>query len=234
VTRLSHAVAIARAHPWHVGIAAVVAGLALGPRAPLVVLAAATVLPLLGARASVRVVLVVALLGAGIVAQARLQARETSGLGQRLGHVVDERVVLLEAPRRRTFGIRAATVALDGELVLLRAGREVSWQTARVGTIRAVRGVLEPLSRREGDRRAPGVHAQLRAEAVEGTGTARGGPVGVLDRVRARAVKALQSGVPPSEGALLRGMALGDDAALPEDVRQDFRASALASHGGAA
>jgi hypothetical protein len=29
-------------------------------------------------------------------------------------------------------------------------------------------------------------------------------------------------------------MALGDDAALPEDVRQDFRASALASHGGAA
>jgi competence protein ComEC len=226
-TRLGKGFASARGHPWHVGIAAAVLGLAAGPRAPLVVLGVAAVLPLLAARASTRVALVVALLGAGLVGQARLQARDASALGPRVGHVVDVRVVLLETPRRRSFGARAAAVDLDGERVLVRAGRAVRWPTERVGAILGVRGLLEALGSREGDRRAQGVHAQLRAEAIDATGLARGGALGAVDRIRTRAVRALQSGVPPPQGALLRGMALGDDAALPDDVRDDFRRAGL-------
>ena len=75
--------------------------------------------------------------------------------------------------------------------------------------------------------RARGVHAQLRADALADTGARRGGLAGVVDGVRARAQAVLRTGVPPPEGALLRGMALGDDAALPDRTRDEFRASGL-------
>jgi competence protein ComEC len=217
-----------RARPWHVGLAAVVIGLAAGPRAPLAVVVAALAVPAVAARWAIRVVLVVALLGAAVVGQARLQAFDRTHLGARIGHAVVARVVLLEAPRTRPFGARVATVALFGERVLLRAGRQVGWPTARVGSVLAVRGGLQPLPEHEAWLRARGVHAQLRADTLADTGGVRSGPQGVVDHVRARAELALRSHVPAREGALLRGMVLGDDAALPDDVRDAFRASGLA------
>jgi competence protein ComEC len=221
---LVHAV---RARPWHTGTAAVVAGLIAGPRAPLAVVAIALVAPVLAARMPARVALPVAVLLGALLAQARLDAVDATHLTARIGHAVHARVVLLETPRLRAFGTRVATVRLDGERVLLRAGRLVRWPTQRVGAVLAVRGGLEPLPARESFLRVRGVHAQLRADALAPTGRVRGGPAGVVDGVRARAQTALQAGVPPPVGALLRGMALGDDAALPEDVRDEFRASGL-------
>ena len=50
----------------------------------------------------------------------------------------------------------------------------------------------------------------------------------MLDGVRARSERALTRGVPAPQGALARGMVLGQDAALTEDVREDFRATGLA------
>ena len=216
-----------RARPWHVGMAAFVMGLVAGPRAPLAVLGAALVTPLLGTRALARVLLAVAVLAGGLVAQARLHAVDASHLSGRIGHAVAARVVLLEAPRRQAFGARVASVRFDGERVLLRAARGVRWPTERVGAVIAVRGGLEPLPEHEAFLRARGVHAQLRADMLSATGQVRGGVSGVVDGVRARADAALRSDVPPPVGALLRGMALGDDAALPDDVRDDFRASGL-------
>jgi competence protein ComEC len=141
---------------------------------------------------------------------------------------VRTRVILLETPRQRAYGARVATVRFDGEHVLLRAGRDVRWPTQRVGAVLAVRGGLERLPAQESYLRVHGVHAQIRADALAATGRVRAGPAGVVDGVRVRAQAALQAGVPPSVGALLRGMALGDDAALPDDVRDEFRASGLA------
>ena len=138
-----------------------------------------------------------------------------------------ERVLLLEAPRSRSFGVRVATVRLAGERVVLRAGRGVPWPTERVGAILAVRGGLEPLPASDAWQRARGVHAQLRADALSDTGARRGGLAGLIDGVRARAQAVLRTGVPAPEGALLRGMALGDDAALPDRTRNEFRASGL-------
>ena len=216
-----------RSRPWHVGTAALVVGLLLGPCAPLAVPLAALAAPALGSRAAVRLALAGAVVVGALVAQARLEAIDATRLAPRMGHAVHERVVLLDAPRSRPFGGRAATVRLDGERVLLRAGREVVWPTERVGAILAVRGGLEPLPASDAWQRARGVHGQLRADALSDTGSRRGGLAGLVDGVRARAQAVLRTGVPGPEGALLRGMALGDDAALPDRTRNEFRVSGL-------
>jgi competence protein ComEC len=226
-TRAAAAVAECRARPWHVGTAAVVAGLLAGPRSALAVLLAAAVAPALGSRAPVRIALAGAVLAGALVAQARLEALDATRLTPRIGHAARERVVLLDAPRSRPFGARVATVGLDGERVLLRTGRGVRWPTERVGALLDVRGGLEPLPASDAWQRARGVHAQLRADTLADTGARRGGLAGVVDGVRARAQVALHAGVPAPEGALLRGMALGDDSALPERTRDEFRASGL-------
>jgi competence protein ComEC len=227
VSRAQRLVAELRVRSWHVGTAAVVAGLLAGPRAPLAVLVAACAAPALASRAAVRPALVCAVLAGALVAQARLQALDATHLAPRLGHAVRERVVLLDAPRARPFGARVATVGLDGERVLLRTGRGVRWPTERVGAVLGARGGLEALPASDAWQRARGVHAQLRAHTLTDTGERRGGLAGLVDGVRARAQAVLRTGVPAPQGALLRGMALGDDAALPERARDEFRASGL-------
>ena len=216
-----------RARPWHVGLGAVVVGLLAGPRAPVAVLVAAVLVPVLGSRATVRLALVAALLAAALVGQSRLHAIDATRLGPRIGHAVSSRVTLLETPRRRPFGARVATVRLYGERVLLRAARGVRWPTERVGSVLAAQGGLEALPDHERSLRARGVHAQLRADELVATGLVRGGVAGIVDGLRARAQAALDDGVPWQQAALLRGMALGDDAGLPDQVRDEFRASGL-------
>jgi competence protein ComEC len=220
-------VAEIRARPWHMGLAALSVGLALGPRVPLAVVGAAVVVPLVAPRVAIRVVLVIALLAGAVLGQARLQAIDSTRLGPRIGHAVVGRAVLLEPPRRRPYGARVATVRLLGERVLLRAARQVRWPSERVGSVLFVRGGLERLPDYESWLRGRGVHAQVRADTLGDTGQVRGGPQGAVDEVRERAELALGRGLPSREGALLRGMALGDDAALPDDVRNEFRASGL-------
>src|SRR6185312_5977047 len=162
-----------RARPWHTGTAALVAGLLLGPRAPVAVPLAALAAPALATRAAVRLALAGAVFAGALIAQARLEAIDATRLTPRIGHAVHARVLLLDAPRARAFGVRVATARLDGERVLLRAGRGVRWPTERVGAVLAARGGLEPLPPSEAWQRARGVHAQLRADALTDSGTTR-------------------------------------------------------------
>jgi competence protein ComEC len=226
-TRVAAWLHAVRARPWHAGVAALAAGLATGPRSGIAVAAAAVIASLLGRRGAVRLGLVVLVLAGATFAHARVQAQDATRLGPRIGHAVRAEVVLLEAPRERSFGARVATVGLEGERVLLRARRDVRWPVAPIGAVLAVRGGLEALPEREAWLRARGVHAQVRAESMSDTGRRRGGIAGVVDRVRARADAALQTGVPTSAGGLLRGMVLGEDAALSEPVADSFRTSGL-------
>ena len=131
------ALAECRARPWHVGTAAVVAGLLAGPRGSLAVLIAVAAAPLLASRAGVRLALVGAVLAGALLAQARLETIDATRLTPRIGHAARERVVLLDAPRTRPFGARVATARLDGERVLLRTGRGARWPTERVGAVLA-------------------------------------------------------------------------------------------------
>jgi competence protein ComEC len=220
-------VAEARARPLHLGLGAVVLGLLAGPGAPLVLLAACLLAFAVAGRASLALCLVAAVLAGGVVATARLDALDRTALPSRFGHALSGRVTLLEAPRRRAFGARAAVVELGGERVLLRAGRRVPWPAVAVGSELAVQGVLTALADRDAWLRPRNVHAELRAETVRATGAHRGGAAGALDAIRGRAERGLSDGLPPAEAALLRGMALGQDEALPDDLREAFRAAGL-------
>jgi competence protein ComEC len=218
----------ARLRPLHLGAAGLVAGLLAGPRAPVVVLAALVLCPFVAGRAVAALALAAAVLGGAVVADARLAALDRTALGPRLGHVSTEQVTLLERPRPTRFGGRTALVALEGERVLVRTSARVRWPAVAVGAELAVEGALARLGPRDGWLRPRNVHAVLRAERVAATGRSRGGPPGALDAIRARAERALDRGLPPPQAALMRGMVLGQDDALPGAMREDFQTAGLA------
>jgi competence protein ComEC len=112
-----------------------------------------------------------------------------------------------------------------GETVLVRAPARVPAPPVRVGDELVVRGALRWLRAREGFERRRGVHAVLEARDAAATGRRRASPI---DALRRRIEDTLDRGLPPELAALARGMVLGQDAALPADLRDAFRASGLA------
>jgi competence protein ComEC len=75
--------------------------------------------------------------------------------------------------------------------------------------------------------RSRNVHAALSARRVVPTGAARGGASGFVDRIRRRAERGLEAGVPLAVAGLLRGMVLGEGEALDTQLQDDFRAASL-------
>jgi competence protein ComEC len=73
-----------------------------------------------------------------------------------------------------------------------------------------------------------GVAGELLLDRARRTGRQRGGLAGALDRMRERAQRAVVAGMSPADGALLRGMVLGQDEAIDTALRDDFRDSGLA------
>ena len=222
------ALAALAAHPRHALLAALVAGLLAGPRSPLL-LATGVALVLAGVRqGALAAAMIAALLAGAVVADARLAALGRSALtvpGDGAG-----RATLLEHPRKRTFGTRVAAVRLRGERVLVKAPARVRWPLAAAapGAVIAIEGRLVALGPQDEHERRRGTHAILRPASIRATGARRGGLLGALDGVRARAERALSAGVPAPQGALARGMVLGQDGALTDEVREDFRATGLA------
>src|SRR5262249_54103789 len=98
----------------------------------------------------------------------------------------------------------------------------------QVGDIVFVRGRVAPLGFADAYQRKRNAHAAILAQRVEATGERRGGLAGALDSVRRRAEAGLDRGLNPPEAALLRGMVLGEDERLTEEVREDFQRSGLA------
>jgi competence protein ComEC len=216
-------------HPRHAVLAAVVVGLLLGGRVPadvmalaaLAVAAGAAAVPLVRRPAGALALLLV-LVGGAVVAQGRTSALDRTTLGPLIGHHVSGDAVLLSAPRADPFGGRHAVARWRGERVLLRlpaAGASVG-----IGDVVRVAGTLKPPDRTARTARA---HATLRAYLARSTGRRRGGPAGAIDAVRRRAEHVLDRGLPRPEAALLRGMVLGEDDALPDDLRDAFRAAGL-------
>jgi competence protein ComEC len=220
-----------------------VSGLLLDPIAPpaavlcLALLAAAVVAAGL---APVRLGLgfAAALLGGATLAEERLEALDRSALTGLLGTSVVLRAVVLEPPRERSFGASVAPARIvsgrgAGERVLLRlAGSSPArWRQGAQGAQGAevvARGALRPLGRGGAHERRRGAHALLRVRELHWTGRRRGGALGALDGVRARAEAALARGAPEREAGLARGMVLGQDHALDERLREDLRRAGLA------
>ena len=213
-------------YPRHVLLAALVSGLLLGPRWP-AALALAIVVVMLGMPDG-RLALgaIAALLAGAVTADARLTALDRSAL---VPGAVSARATLLEHPRERSFGTRVAAVRLRGERVLLEAPERVHWPVASApGVVLEVQGQIARLRPYDAYERVRGTHALLLASSIRDTGARRGGLLGLLDGVRARSERALTHGLPAAEGALARGMVLGQDDALGDDLRADFRTAGLA------
>ncbi len=221
---LAHLRSGAAQRPATALLVAALAGLVCGPLGGVAPLLAALL-----AGAAARTPRMAALLLAGLVAgvlvgQARGAALERTTLGPRLGHDLRAAAELLETPRATRFGWRAA-IALGGERVLLQGDGDPPQLAA--GRVLEVRGLLRAPRAHEGWLRPRRLAAVLQARAVRDTGRRRGGPQGALDAVRERAQRALGARLPPPEGALLRGMVLGDDATLAIDERERLRRAGL-------
>jgi competence protein ComEC len=222
---------VATGHPRHVALAVVVAGLLLGGRAPASILAVlalgvafgALLLPAVRTPAAA-VALAAVLLGAAWTAQARTTALEATRLAPSFGQHVSGEATVLAPPRADAYGGRRALVRWRGEPVLLRMPVWLDRAAPGVGDVVRVTGTLRAPDLAG---RAVHAHATVRATALTATGRRRDGALGVVDGVRRRAANVLGGQLPAAERALLRGMVLGDDAALPDDLRDAFTTTGL-------
>jgi competence protein ComEC len=253
VTRGRAAVAT---HPRHTVLFALVAGLLAAPVARPVVLALAVLAAAVcglavrgeahtARRAVLPAAAAVAVLAGGLVAGERLAALHGGALPHLHGGFLEARATVLEPIRERPHGPSVARMRLlegpaAGEQVAVRlppggpapaaaAAPPVTrpaWPD--VGEIVRLRGVVVPLGRFDAHQRRRGAMAALDASTLDRTGARRGGIAGALDTVRRRAERGIEAGLPAPQAALLRGMVLGQDERLTDEVRTDFQRSGLA------
>lgn len=238
------ALATLRRHPRHLVLASLVAGLLAAPLAPATIVLLALAAAALGAwplpveRAAdvpapagspvLALLAAVALVGGALGAQARLTALDRTHLPPLFSTTVAAQVVLQEQPRPVRYGHTALASVVGGERIMLRIGQDTAWPATTTGAILDVHGRVRALGPFEQHYVRRGAHAAISLDAVAATGTARGGPMGFVDAIRTRAERALGSGLPRRQAALLRGMTLGQDEALDERTREEFRVSSLA------
>lgn len=115
-----------------------------------------------------------------------------------------------------------------GERVMVRVRSSTPWPVAPTGAVVRLRGRLRGLGPFEQHYARKGAHAAVTLELAAATGALRGGPWRVVDVIRGRAEAALTVRLPQQQAALLRGMVLGQDEALDDRTRDEFRASGLA------
>lgn len=220
-----------RAHPRHLALAALVAGLALGPLGPGLALAAGVLLGATTGRTGWLLLATGLALAGGLCAHERVAALDHTELRSSLGSPFAARAVLLEQPRRGRFDA-TALVQLDsgaarGERIVLHVPPRVPWPAAPTGAVVLLDGRLASLGPHDDYQRRRGAHARLRLSSARWSGARRGGVVALVDAIRTRAEAALERGLPGPQAALARGMVLGQDERLTDATRQDFRTSGL-------
>src|SRR5436190_798626 len=210
-------------------------GCAAAPRQLAVVALAGCCVIGFAARRPALALLGVCLVLAGLaVGHARLAAIDRPGARLRQDSEIHGEAIALERPRAGPFGASLELQLRGGRASGARLlGRVPSWLTGRVepGSILRLRGSVSRLRGRgsyPAYLRSRGVSGQLDVDRAWLTGARRGGPAGVVDAMRRRAEGAVAAGLPSAEGALLRGMVLGEDEAIEKAVRVDWRRSGLA------
>ena len=227
--------AIVRAHPRHLVLFALVAGLLCGGWLPQWTPVPALAVIALAGRAGLAVVATVAVLGGAALGTARAGAIDSGRLPGRPGAVVELQLTLLEPLRTRATGELVGRAEIDtgrarGEQVLIRHRPAAAGLAppAGVGDVVRVHGRLVALTGFDRLQRRRGALIAVHAWRLAETGRVREGLLGGVDRVRRRAERALGEGVDGPAAALLAGMVLGQDERIGDDVRDAFRASGLA------
>jgi competence protein ComEC len=231
-----------RRHPQHSLLGALAAGLAAATLPPGAVVATAVVvaLALAGARQPrLGIAIGTCFVIAAACGQARVRAID--GDGERAGGVVNARATLLERARPSPVGSRAPIEVTDGPAagsrLMARAASDSVELPAHLapGAEMVVSGSIHdpgPTTASGFDYaaflRRQGLGGELELSSLRVTGARRGGIAGAIDSIRARAEAALATGLSERDGALLRGMVLGQDEAIPAPVRDDFRRAGLA------
>ncbi len=234
--------AVARLHVRHLVLFALVAGLLCGGRAPWLAAPVALAGAWIAARPPVAALVVVAVLGGAMAADARRAAIDTGRLPGALGTAVHVRATLLEPLRERASGEVVARAEIRSEPLLLKlpdrsrltaaakAGAARPGASGRLGAgdVLDVRGRLEALDDFDEVQRRRGALAGVIVDEARPTGDRRGGLLGVLDGVRRRAERGLAVGLPRQDAALLDGMVLGGDDRIDAETKAAFQASGLA------
>jgi competence protein ComEC len=228
---------LAHRHLVVLGSAAV--GLALAGRVLIAVAAAAGLAALAAtgkAPLALGLVAAIALIAGAGLGALRLTAIDSAAIRVQPGDHVASTAVVLERPRPSRFGWSAALRLRNGARVLARGNTKLRPPAGgEPGTIVAVEGsAREPTRSANSDfdwpayLRGRGIRVELELYSIRSTGRRRGGPMGAVDTMRRRAEHALTSGRSADEAALMRGMVLGEDEAIDDATRDDFRASGLA------
>jgi ComEC/Rec2-related protein len=234
---------LVRRRPYHAGLGAFVGGLCCAAVAPRVAVPAAALI--VAGLTSLRAAPLAAACGALVlvgaaVGDARLEAIDAPAQRLESGATIAARANLLERPRASPFGtraeIRVTSGPASGMRLLGRASRWVRWPPRlAIGAELRVRGVARPPQSRPGADfdfaaylRQRGIAGELWLDSVEATGRRRGGLAGAIDTMRVRAERAVESGLPPPEAALMRGMVLGEDERIDAATREDWRDAGLA------
>ena len=219
------AVGLAAAPYPAVDVAAGISGVAVG-----------AVLHSLGVRRGVALTAAVALVAGAGVGTARVAAIDKEAGLVKPGERVEGDATVLERPRPSRFGSSAVLELASGAHVLARASGGTRWPArGEPGTIVAVTGTARAPRRSAASDfdwpaylRRRGIHAELAVDVLRATGRRRGGLAGAVDAMRRRAERGVAAGLPAPKAALARGMVLGQDEAIAEPVRDEFRASGLA------
>jgi competence protein ComEC len=237
-----------------VGIGTFAVGLALAEAGTQVTIGvAATALVMLAAvrAATLGAVAATVVLCGAAAGEERLAAIDAPGEHVRDGERVELRAHLLTPPRPSPFGASAEVAVTSGRLsgarLLVRAARWAPLPGAvGLGEELRLEGRVKALtsSAESGEKggatgdgasfdfaahlRRRGVAGELLLDRARRTGRQRDGLAGALDGMRERAQRAVTAGMSSSDGALLRGMVLGQDEAIDTALRDDFRDSGLA------
>jgi competence protein ComEC len=166
---------------------------------------------------------------------ARLDALDRSPLSDEIGRAGRAIVVVTAQPRVGRFDIRAPGVVSRfsgspvGETVQLELplGRAppVGAVIDALAVVKAPRGPAHGFDERTWLRRH-GVHVIVRVDAWRVLAR-RGGLGGLADRLRAALAGAIAPRLTGERRAVLEGIVLGDDSALSDGLRHDFRASGI-------
>ncbi|MDO8213993.1 ComEC/Rec2 family competence protein [Conexibacter sp. CPCC 206217] len=227
-----------RRHPRHLVLGGLVAGLLAVPLPPRAILLLALAAAALAGRSGLALLAATAVLAGAIGGQLRLAALDRTQLPPLIGRTVAADVTLLEQPRPVQYGstvlVQLRALASEGhyvdgagERVMVRIREAIAWPAAATGAVVRVKGRLRALGPFEQHYARKGAHAAITIDAAAPTGARRGGAWGLVDEIRGRAEHALSQGLQRPQAALLRGMVLGQDEALSERTRDEFRASGL-------
>ena len=232
---------IHRVAPAHVGVASLCLGLAAAnvERVHALSVVAALVLAAAFALASTESrlagIAVLALAAGWWWGSARLDTLDRSPLRVLVGRAGRATVVVTSQPRAGRFDIRATGALrrfasrsihepVQLELPLGRSPPQGAILDALV-VIKEPRGPSHGFDERTWLRRH-GIHVVARVDAWRMIGR-RGGLGGFADRLRSHLARAIAPGLAGERRAVLEGIVLGDDTALSDGLRQDFRVSGL-------